>query len=187
MNLHHRASRWACVLTAGAMTATLVACGEGSSSGSRQGAAQTESVRSAVERLEASGELPTLDRTDSIAGVDANANGVRDDIERHIERRYTEPAQRKAAMQTAKAFQQTLLVNTSDAEALDAASELGSRALTCRSAVFPGVEGIPAWTQMSSDLEAMTANTKQRLLAYLAYSKARSGSVSTLPKGDTCD
>lgn len=40
---------------------------------------------------------------------------------------------------------------------------------------------------MSTDLEAMTTNTKKRLLAYLAYNKARSGTVSTMPKGDTCD
>jgi hypothetical protein len=187
MNLHLCASRRAFALTAWALAACLSACGEGSSSGSRERSAGTESVRSAVERLEASGELPVLDRTDSLAGIDANANGVRDDIERYIEKKYTEPAQRKAAMQTARGFQQMLLVNTSDAVALDAASERGSRALTCRSAVFPGVEGIPAWTRMSSDLEAMTANTKQRLLAYLAYNKARSGTVSTLLKGNTCD
>jgi hypothetical protein len=33
----------------------------------------------------------------------------------------------------------------------------------------------------------MTTNTKARLLAYLAYNKARSGSVSTMPREPNCD
>lgn len=184
MNLSPWARRWLRQPFTCALIASLTACGDGQS-GSAQPAG--ESLESAVARLEASGELPVLDRTDSLAGIDANANGVRDDIERYIERKYTEPAQRRAAMQTARAFQQMLLADASDSVAVDAASELGLRALNCRSTVFPGMEGIPAKSQMSSELEAMTANTKRRLLAYLAYNKARSGSVSTLPKGDTCD
>lgn len=33
----------------------------------------------------------------------------------------------------------------------------------------------------------MTTNTKMRRLAYRAYNKARSGTVSTMPRGNTCD
>lgn len=50
----------------------------------------------------------------TLGGIDANTNGVRDDIEWHIEKTYTEPAQRKAAMQTARAFQQMLLATASE-------------------------------------------------------------------------
>lgn len=159
-------------------------------SGCGGGGSSVDSAASPAQRvaqLEASGELPKLDRTDSIAGIDANANGVRDDIEQHIEKKYTEPARRKAAMQTARAYQQMLLVDKSDAVALDAASELGSRAIVCASSVFTGSEESVVRYRMSAELESMTTNTKARLLAYLAYNKARSGTVSTMPKGDTCD
>ncbi len=184
MNLSPRARRWLRGPFTCAFAAALMACGDGQSSGAQPAG---ESLESAVARLEASGELPVLDRTDSLAGIDANANGVRDDIERHIEKKYTEPAQRRAAMQTASVLQKKLLVDTNDAAALDAVSALGMRATNCQSSVFPKIEDLPAMWQMFSDLEAMTTNTKKRLLAYLAYNKARSGSVSTLPGGDTCD
>ncbi len=117
----------------------------------------------------------------------ANTNGVRDDIERHIEKKYTEPTQRKAAMQTARAYQQMLLVDKQDMAALDAASAAGSRAIVCAKSAFPGLDGAAAHYRMSTDLESMTSNTKMRLLAYLAYNKTRSGTVSTMPRGDTCD
>jgi hypothetical protein len=122
-----------------------------------------------------------------LGGIDANANGVRDDVEAHIDRKYTEPAQRKAAMQTARAFQQMLLVDKSDIAALDAASEAGSRAIVCAKTAFPRPDGAIKHYQMSTELESMTTNTKTRLLAYLAYNKARSGTVSTMPRGNTCD
>ncbi|WP_382321002.1 hypothetical protein ACFJGX_12380 [Hydrogenophaga sp. UC242_50] len=41
-----------------------------------------------IEQLEASGELPKLERLPSVEGMDANGNGVRDDIETHIHRKY---------------------------------------------------------------------------------------------------
>ena len=184
MNLSPRARRWLRVPFTCAFAAALMACGDGQSSGSQPAG---ESLESAVARLEASGQLPVLDRTDSLAGIDANANGVRDDIERHIEKKYTEPAQRRAAMQTALVLQRMLLVDANDTSALDAVSAESMRAVNCQGSVFSKPEDAPAAWQMASDIESMTANTKKRLLAYLAYNKARSGSVSTLPNGDTCD
>lgn len=140
-----------------------------------------------IEQLEASGELPKLERLPSVEGMDANGNGVRDDIETHIHHKYTDPAQRRAAMQTARAYQQMLLVDKNDAVALEAASRAGARAVNCLSIIFPSIEEFKLGHQMSSELEALTTNTKERLLAYLAYNKARSGTVSRLPTGDTCD
>lgn len=180
MSLSPRACAWLRATLTCAFVSGLSACGGDPPSGA-------EPVGAAVERLEGNGELPTLERTDSLAGIDANANGVRDDIERHIEKKYSESAQRKAAMQTARGFQQSLLVDTGDAAALQAVSAAVMRAANCRRSVFASPQDAAAAAQMSDELEAMTANTKQRLLAYLAYNKALSGSVSSLPKGDTCD
>lgn len=161
------------------LTCMLAACGGGGNSAS--------TPQEAVAQLEASGELPKLERGPALGGVDVNANGVRDDIEQYIEKKYTEPAQRAAAMQTARAFQQMLLVDKSDIAALDAASEAGSRAIVCAKSAFSASDGLIERSRMNAELESMTTNTKARLLAYLAYNKARSGTVSTMPRGDTCD
>ena len=123
----------------------------------------------------------------TLGGIDANTNGVRDDIERHIEKKYTEPAQRKAAMQTARALQQTLLVNKNDAQALNSVSQMAMYAANCRGLIFPGLEGLKSVSRMSEEIETLTTNTKERRRAYLAYNKAVSGTVSQLPKGETCD
>jgi hypothetical protein len=187
MKLPQWAVRCARAATTCTLLASLVACGGGRSNDSQTGFAGSESLRAAVERLEASGELPVLDRTDSIAGIDANANGVRDDIERYIEKKYTAPAQRKAAMQKARVFQEKLLVDKRDEAALDAVSYRGSVAIACSLPAFPGPEGAIQGSEMSRELESMTTNTKARLLAYLAYNKARSGSVSTMPREPNCD
>lgn len=167
-----------------ALMLALVGCGGGKGA---DPAKPEPSAQEKLESLETSGAIPQLERLPTIEGIDINGDGVRDDIEQYIEQKYTDPAQRKAAMQTARAFQAMLLVDKNDAMALERVSEMGGRALNCRSAVFPGVQGIKAWSDMSSELEAMTTNTKERLLAYLAYNKARSGSVSRLPEGDTCE
>ncbi|WP_382156222.1 hypothetical protein [Hydrogenophaga sp. ANAO-22] len=138
-----------------------------------------------IEQLEASGELPKLERLPSVEGMDANGNGVRDDIETHIHRKYTDPAQRKAAMQTARAYQQMLLVDKNDAVALEAVSEKMSRAVVCSITAFPltGKGG----DAMFDELRSITTNTKTRLQAYLAYNKARSGTVSSMPEGAVCE
>ncbi len=166
----------------------LAGCGGGGrEAGGTGSTASSRTPQEEIARLEASGELPVLEREPTLGGIDANHNGVRDDIEAHIEKKYAEPAQRAAAMQTARAYQQMLLVDKSNAVALDAVSTAGARAVNCVSFVFPSIEEFRLGHQMANELEALTANTKDRLLAYLAYNKSRSGTVSRMPEGDTCD
>ncbi|MGE0349361.1 hypothetical protein [Hydrogenophaga sp.] len=157
----------------------LAACGGGGNSAS--------TPQEAIAQLEAAGELPKLERESTLGGIDANANGVRDDIEAHIERKYTEPAQRAAAMQTARDYQQMLLVDKSDAVAVQTLIDAGARASNCSFEVFGGLDGFQRSYQMSRELEAMTTNTKDRLKAYLDFNRAASGSVSSSPKENVCD
>jgi hypothetical protein len=133
------------------------------------------------------GERQARDLSPVLEGMDVDRSGVRDDIERFIQTKYTDPKQRRAALQTARAFQRMLLVDKHDVVALEQASNMGARALNCRATLFPGLDGIQQWTSMSSELEALTANTPDRRRAYSAYNKARSGTVSGLLKGDTCE
>ncbi|WP_372661924.1 hypothetical protein [Hydrogenophaga sp.] len=163
----------------------LTGCGDGQ--GAKASAPAEPTAEQKVAQLEASGVLPKLDRLPTLEGVDANGDGVRDDIALHIEKKYADLAQRKAAMQMARAYQSMVLVNRNDAVALDAVSGAGVRAVNCISIIYPSLEEFKVGHQMSSELEALTTNTKERLRSYLAYNKARSGTVSRMPEGDTCD
>ena len=51
------------------------------------------SLKEQIAKLEKSGQVPTLDRTSSLLGIDANNNGVRDDIEAYINSLGFTPAQ----------------------------------------------------------------------------------------------
>ncbi|MGQ3001195.1 MAG: hypothetical protein ACT6UH_00175 [Hydrogenophaga sp.] len=140
-----------------------------------------------IEQLEASGELPKLERLPSVEGMDANGNGVRDDIETHIHRKYTDPAQRKAAMQMARALQRALLVDKSDSVAIDAAAQAIAKAVDCSFDIFAGADNEKHRYRMSNELESITTNTKERLNAYLAFNKAVSGSVTSSYESRGCD
>lgn len=166
-----------------ALALALTGCGGGGSAGSAPALTPQEHVA----QLEANGTLPFLDRTDSIAGIDANANGVRDDIEKYIEKKYAVPTQRKAAMQTARAYQQMLQVDTSDPMELERVSKTSWRAVGCERLAFPGPEGAKQSWEMAQEVKSLTTNTRKRLKALLAYNKARSGSVSSMPEGAACE
>ncbi|TNF57244.1 MAG: hypothetical protein EP308_02680 [Burkholderiales bacterium] len=137
---------------------------------------------------EASGQLPQLERLPLIGGVDADNDGVRDDIADHIRQTYTDPVQYRAAMQVARAYQNQLLVDKHDHIALQAASEQMMRAIACvNRRAFAGDGGERQSLRLMDELEAMTTNTKERLQAYLAYNKARSGSMSVRAEGEVCE
>lgn len=140
-----------------------------------------------LAQLEKDGKLPTLDRSISIAGPDSDKNGVRDDVDSWLARRFTGTAQRAAATQMAKAVQEALIVDGTSPSASKQVSQHLSNALNCLFARFPDTEGTQAPAAVSQEIESVTTNTKARLLAYFGYNKSRDGTPSSLPKGDTCE
>ena len=54
-----------------------------------------------LQKLEDEGKIPKLERTDSIAGIDKDRNGIRDDIDTYILKNYKNEVQRKAVLQYA--------------------------------------------------------------------------------------
>ena len=171
------------LLLAALIALSLSACGSGGSTP----APLTDKQK--IAALETSGDLPTLDRTDTIGGIDANANGVRDDIEAIITKKYTQLDQRAAAMQKAKALQAILLVDPNDKSAVKAASLRSSKSGSCLFKKFNPLSDPlnPLAAIVSREIESLTTNTKKRLKAYLAYGQALDGSVLTDPQGDTCE
>ena len=138
-----------------------------------------------IADMEASGDLPVLDRTDSVAGIDSDNNGVRDDIDNYINKTYTVSAQKSAAIQSAKVTQNSMLVDKFNKTEVEKVALEELRASNCAFYSF-GSDRAGVGT-MRREIRSLTTNTKIRLLSYLEFSKAMSGAALTLPKGNTCE
>ncbi|EGF29985.1 hypothetical protein IMCC9480_3139 [Oxalobacteraceae bacterium IMCC9480] len=90
-------------------------------------------------------------------------------------------------LQAARAMQKSVLVDATNKDATKAVSLQIDAALDCVSSVFRQADNLAASSKVSEKIEAITANTKQRLVAYLAYNKSQDGTTSSLARGDTCE
>ena len=133
-----------------------------------------------IEIKENGSILPNLNRDNTLAGVDNNNNGIRDDIDKYIDEHYTDPIKHAAVIQSAKVMQKALLVDKSDMDAIKKIDLEDNRAVNCLFSVFDP-------TEIPTDIESLTTNTKIRLLEYLKYNKALDGTVSNELEGDTCE
>lgn len=183
MNQLIRCLRTLLVTAAGVLL--LYACGGGDKSAAATNSPEVATLTAKIQTLEASGALPALDRSSSIAGPDINNNGVRDDIEAYIATLPITPIQKAAAMQGARVQQLTLTVDLTDAAALDRVSNLGARATECAADSF--MPDYQDGYKLLSKIEAITANTRERARQYMAYNRAVSGTSGRMPSGNTCD
>jgi len=163
----------------------LAACGDSGPAPTETASAPTDAAK--LAQLEASGAIPKLERSSMIEGIDIDSNGVRDDIDAYIAKTYTVEAQRRAAWQMARAYQAMLLVDKSDERALDEVSRQSSRAVACLDHTYPNNGDSASFYAVVETLRSLTTNTKERLQSYLAYNKARSGSVSQRIGSNTCE
>jgi len=165
----------------------LAACGgSGDSNDGQQSGTTPPSVEGpAVDilALEESGDLPRLERGDSLAGADVDGNGIRDDIDAYIDQHYSGEKRQSAARQFARVMQATLLVPENDGEAARAVALRVMRGIVCTYSTFDDADA----GKVIEEIRAITTNTKSRLLAHLAYDRALDGMAFTLPKGDTCE
>lgn len=143
-----------------------------------------ETVSSSMDRMADAGIIPRLDRSDSIAGPDKDANGIRDDVDtwiaaRATERKYT-PAQVAATKQMAMAYQKALLTNISDKKALKLTANENIDAVFCLSDTFGCNENGRV------DIRSVTLNTKSRVIAFYKYDQALDGSAWMGVDGNSC-
>jgi len=124
-----------------------------------------------------------LNRDDTVAGPDADKNGVRDDIDGYIRSLPDAQAQKNALSQSARAIQSSLIANLADAASLLAASNQIANSVACLYTVY----GSEAASQKGADIEKLTVNTKVRFDAYLSFNQALNGQVAQIPAGDTCE
>ena len=125
--------------------------------------------------------------TKSLEGDDEDNNGIRDDVDAYIAQHYPEPAQRKAAEQFARAMQLAITKGTISRDAARLVRRKSSDAISCIFDRFDGENGSAYPAAVVEKLEGVTANTKQRLKAYLAYNKNLDGTSWASPDEGTCE
>ena len=172
---------WPAVL----VVAMVAACG-GDSKGKASVAGGTPApvnFGEAFTRLENAGKLPILDRSDSLAGPDINANGVRDDIERYIDGKPDTQSQKNSLKALSRSLSRAMTVDTRDPNALRGVANSINLAVICIHETYPSDKASP----MVHEFEKLTVNTRARYSAYMKFNSAMNGSVMKDVKGVKCD
>jgi hypothetical protein len=166
-----------CVL----VSLSVVACEGGDGNGTTgQSTSAPATVAEALKMADQRGTYPPLNRDTSIAGPDANNNGVRDDIDAYIASLPDSAAQKAALAQESAALTHAMSIDTTDPNALADALKRIANAATCVQTRYY------LSTAKSPDMEKLTINTKVRFMAYEAFNTAASGHSFVLPQGDGC-
>lgn len=170
------------------MTA-LAACSAGSSSNSpSDNSGNTSGTGASSMPVPSQKIIDSEDLTPGLKGVDTNNNGIRDDIDRLIARKYSgTPAIKKAAEQSARELQHFMEATTRQ-QALTAADEDG-RAWACVVKRLP-LSHSPSTDvaiTMDKEIESLTANTKERFTKYWDSNKLIAGGYFSRPLEPVCD
>lgn len=172
------------------LVAALAGCyGDASSSGPAAPAAGSAPASGAAVSAPISGPvIADEDLSAGLAGIDADQNGIRDDIDRLIAAKYAaSPALRAAAQQDARSVQR-LMSATSATQAVAAGDDI-VRATACEAKVLAATAPDPAAAlqAMGKDLVALTANTRERFDAYWHANALATGAVFRQPREPLCD
>lgn len=169
--------------------AALAACsGGGSSSSSSDNSGNTHGTGASSTPITSQPIIDNEDMTPGLKGVDANNNGIRDDIDRLIAKKYVStPAIKKAAEQEARAMQKSMEATTRT-QALAAGDGI-MRAAACTYKILPHStpQEIEFRETMSKEIEALTANTKERFTKYWESEALGGGAIYEQAKEPVCD
>jgi hypothetical protein len=126
--------------------------------------------------------LPPLDLGDSVAGVDADANGVRDDLDQIIAAQNDTPLQKAALAGTARALRTSLTTDPRNTIAVSRAAARLDEAIAC---VFERFDAAEAEEQVQW-LKQLSANTVARLESYMEFNRASNGAAVDPPVQAIC-
>ena len=155
---------------------------------------EARTMKERLNELEKKGELPALDRSTSIAGPDADNNGIRDDIDAYIAALPVSDPIKRAARQRARVQQRINLIDLNDRPALMALADASMASTACMSETSRA--GLPLDQQEAArkngsaitfKIQAITANTPERAERYLAYMRALHGTTTRYPEGKVCE
>lgn len=131
-------------------------------------------------------DIPNLDKTSTLEGIDADVNGIRDDIDRYIANTYPAPEQKKAVNQYARNLQDALLVDKTNKEDLKSYQLESSRSITCIFEKIPR-DMLPVNSDVIQDILAATINTKLRRVEFKKLNQALDGTSISLQTEDFCN
>ena len=169
-----------------AVTTVLTACG--GSTGIASILLTSPTVRTTAEAInlaDKNGALPALNRdsTDStVAGLDANANGVRDDLDTYIAALPDTNLQKSALSQMSASLGKAMLVDTTNQSAMLAASKEIAAAAACLYARYDSSVA----SNKSKNMKKLTINTRIRFNAYDKFNAALNGTTFAIPQGNGC-
>ena len=144
------------------------------------------SIQNSLKEVRTSKFLKNEDKTKTIGGIDANSNGVRDDIEGYINLKYgNNPEFVSVYMQYAKALRRKLTLASDDREVYRRESHKVSRQMVCASKIDYELEPEKMY-QDTMIIYALSVNTKQRMAESNRISSLVSGMAFTLPTVEHC-
>ena len=123
----------------------------------------------------------------TLAGIDSDGDGLRDDIQRYIALTFPDSARVRAAFtQYAQKIQETVLLGEDRVGAVNLAAELG-HARNCISYLIGGTTGdeLRSARRSTFSLRAEVLNTRDRTRAYRRYDAQLAGGVfKVLPESE---
>ncbi len=170
-------------------TVFLSACAKDSSSSDEKPATPqnetpaAKTISEAITKLQELGHLPKLDRSTTLGGIDADENGIRDDIDNYIASLDLSPKQEKAIRDGAGNLQSIQLMNLNDNDAIKKVSKKIIQSAVCVAISFDNPADAHKYIKT---LEGYTANTPKRAKQYIKYNRMRDGTVSRLPSDSGC-
>lgn len=124
-------------------------------------------------QLRIKSDLASLDRTETIRGIDRNKNGIRDDIETIIHDSYSEPITQQLVVELAKKLQQNISIDHSDKSQVAKAHIETVKTLDCLTEHLSN-RNMPVG-DIINDLNLLTNNTGYRFSSALSYEDAVEG------------
>jgi hypothetical protein len=105
----------------------------------------------------------------TIAGVDSNGNGIRDDVERWIAATYPASATMRAAMAQTALSLQIVMNGVSDTESAYRAGVITEAAISCLVDSEENPHNAGSTSKNMENLMLMQANNKNRINAYISF------------------
>jgi hypothetical protein len=124
----------------------------------------------------------------TVAGVDANNNGIRDDVELAIFKLHPDSARIRAAELQYAMAEQMYLTSVFDTETWKAVAEQLDRSYQCIGETFPRDDiqaGLRMIKELAKEVEDLTFNTQSRVRQYSSANQFQTS--FGLPNGNVCD
>lgn len=118
-----------------------------------------------------------------VIGVDANNDGVRDDVAEFVNGLNITQAQKKHLMVYAAGLQQQATYFNGSIDNPDEHAKLMAQSTVC---VLSSFEDFEMAVFFHKKLQSLTANTSERTARLLRYSHSRNGTVVRLPPKENC-